>query len=134
MAWSRSADGRYYVAEVLSASDEAVRVRFLQGSEVVLTPAEVRPCALVPGRRVVCDWPMWGTWTCTVVAYDPGRQRLKLSDGWGSTTELPLSEVWLAPSRTDSMAARRRMSALLLGAGAAAGAAIGSILTVLLLR
>ncbi len=134
MAWARSADGRYYLADVVAASDAEVRVRFLQGSEVVLTPAEVRPAAIAPGQRVVCEWPNWGKWTCTVVAYDAGRQRIKLSDGWGSTTELPVSEVWLAPSRTDSAAARRRTYALLLGAGAAAGGVIGSIITALLLR
>jgi len=134
MTWARSADGKYYVAEVLSTSEEGVRVRFLRGSELVLTPAELRPCAFVPGQRVVCNWPMWGPWTCSVVAFDAARQRVKLSDGWGSTRAFPVSEVWLAPSKTDSRTARRRAYTLLLGAGAAAGAVIGSIITGLLMR
>lgn len=134
MTWARSADGKYYVAEVLSVADQGVRVKFLRGSEVALTAAELRPCAFVPGQRVVCNWPMWGPWTCTVIAYDAARQRLKLSDGWGSSRAFPVSEVWLAPSKTDSAAARRRVYTMLLGAGAAAGAVIGSIITAMLLR
>lgn len=134
LAWARAADGRYYAAEVLAISEESTQVRFLRGSEHRLTPDEVRPCAFIPGERVVCNWPMWGPWTCTVVTYDSVKQRVKLSDGWGYTKSFPVSEVWLAPAKADSRSTRRRVYAMLLGAGAAAGALIGSIITAMVLR
>lgn len=133
LTWARSADGRYYVAEVLSTSKESARVRFLRGSEHELGLEDLRPCVLIPGERVVCDWPMWGPWTCTVVAYNADKQRVKLSDGWGYTKSFAVGEVWLAP-KTDPRSSRKRMYVTLLGAGAAAGALIGSILTALVLR
>jgi hypothetical protein len=76
---------------------------------------------------------MWGPWTCTVVAYDAAKQRVKLSDGWGYTRTFPVSEVWLAPAKADPRTTGRRVSAILLGVGAAAGALLGSIVTALLM-
>lgn len=128
LAWARSADGRSYVAEVLTVSEDGARVRFLRGGEHDLPLDALRPCAFIPGARVTCDWPMWGPWTCTVVAYDAAKQRVKLSDGWGSTRSFPVSEVWVAAAKPDTRAARRRVYATLLGAGAA-GALLGSIIT-----
>ena len=133
LTWARSADGKYYVAEVLATSEEGIHVRFLRGSEHRLALDELRRCALIPGERVVCNWPGWGRWTCTVVAYDSETRQIELSDGWGSTETLSVSEVWLAPAKTNSRAARRRTYATLLAAGAAAGALIGSIVTALLM-
>ncbi|MFN2399515.1 MAG: hypothetical protein ABR543_12885 [Gemmatimonadaceae bacterium] len=133
LTWAPSADGKFYVAEVLSTSGEGARVRFLRGSEHHLTLDELRPCAFIPGERVVCHWPMWGPWTCTVIAYDSVKQRVKLSDGWGSTKTFPVSEVWLAPTKADPRSARKRVYATLLGAGAAAGGLICSIITALLM-
>jgi hypothetical protein len=134
LAWARSADGKSYVAEVLSTSEEGARVRFLRGSEHRLTLDELRPCAFIPGERVACHWPMWGPWNCTVVAYDAAKQRVKLSDGWGYTKTFPVSEVWLAPAKADPRAGGWRAYAILLGVGAAAGALVGSIITALLVR
>ncbi len=134
LAWARSADGKFYVAEVLSLSEEGARVRFLRGSEHRLGLDEVRPCAFIPGERVACNWPMWGPWTCTVVGYDAAKQRVRLSDGWGSTKSFPVSDVWLASAKADPGGARRRIYATLLSAGAAAGALIGAIVTALVLR
>jgi hypothetical protein len=134
LAWARSADGKFHVAEVLSISNEGTRVRFLRGSEHRLPADDVRPCALIPGARVVCHWPMWGPWTCTVIGYEADKQQVKLSDGWGDAKVFPLAEVWLAPVKAHSGAARRRVSATLLGAGGAVGALLGSIITALLMR
>ncbi|MFN0179604.1 MAG: tudor domain-containing protein [Gemmatimonadales bacterium] len=134
LTWARSADGKFYVAEVLSTSEEGTRVRFLRGSEHRLALDELRPCAFIPGERVACHWPMWGPWTCTVIGYDSAKQRVKLSDGWGYTKTFPLSEVWLARTVADPRAGRKRVYATLLGAGAAVGALIGSIITALLMR
>ena len=133
LAWARSVDGKFYVAEVAAVSEAGARVRFLRGSEHELPLGDLRPCAFVPGERIVCHWPMWGPWTCTVIGYDAERRRVKLSDNWGSAKSFPIAEVWLARARGDNGAARRRISVRLIGFGMAAGAAIGSIITALLM-
>jgi hypothetical protein len=134
LVWARSVDEKFYPAEVVAVREDGVRVRFLRGSEHDVTPDQLRPCSIVPGERVVVHWPWWGPWTCTVLAYDATKQRVKLTDGWGYTKSFPLSEVWLAPARADPAAARKRVYATLLGAGAGVGAILGSIITALLMR
>ena len=132
MVFAKSADGNSYVAEVLSVSSDGARVRFLRGSEHTVTMDQLRPCAFLPGERVVVDWPWWGPWTCSVIAYDAAKQRLKVSDGWGSTRTFKVAEVWVAPRKVG--ASRMRVVVTLLGAGAGLGAIIGSIITALLMR
>jgi hypothetical protein len=135
LTFARSADRKFYVAEVLSISTEGVRVRFLRGSELLVTPDQLRPCAFIPGERVVCNWPWWGPWTCTVVTYDAVKQRVKLSDGWGDTKTFPVEEVWLAPARKgENSGTRTRVYATLIGVGAGVGALVASIITALLMR
>ncbi len=135
LAFATSADGRSYVAEVLSIDADGARVRFLRGSEHLVTPDQLRPCSLVPGERVVCDWPWWGPWTCTVVRYDAVSQQVELSDGWGSTHACSLAEIWLAaPRNVGGARAARRRGLLLLATGAGVGALLGSIITALLMR
>lgn len=133
LTWARSADGKFYVARVQAASDAGVRVKFLSGGEQSLTLDALRPCAFVPGERVDCNWPMWGTWTGTVVTYDAEKERVRLSDGWGSTRTFPISEVWLPAAKADFRRGRQRVVAILLGVGAAVGALIGAIVTALIL-
>lgn len=132
LVFAQSADGKYYVAEVVSASGDSLRVKYLRGSEHTVTPEQVRPCAFLPGEKVVANWPWWGPWTCTVISYDAARQRVKLSDGWGSTKSFPIAEVW--QSGWKAWSGRLRMSATWLGIGAAVGALVGSVLTAALLR
>jgi hypothetical protein len=133
LTWARSADGKFYVARVVSASDQDARVRFLRGTEHLVGLDQLRRCAFIPGERVACNWPMWGPWVCTVVAYDPETQHVKLNDGWGYTKGFPISEVWLAPPKAE-IRARRRVYLTLLAAGAGVGALVGSVITTLLLR
>jgi hypothetical protein len=130
LVWARSADGKFYVAEVTTIAEHSAAVRFLNGSEVELGLDALRPCAFVPGERVACNWPMWGPWTCTVVSYDATKRRVKLSDGWGSTRQFPIGDVWLAPPANPKVA---RARVKWLAAGATIGAVVGSILTALLL-
>jgi hypothetical protein len=134
LAWAASADGKSYVAEVLSTSNSGARVRFLHGSEHELTLDQIRPCVLIPGERVVCDWPWWGPWTCTVMSYDSARQVVKVNDGSGYTKTFPIAEIWQAPRKTHASKARARVYATLIGVGAAAGAIIGSVVTALVMR
>ena len=131
ITWTRSADGKAYVAEVLEVFQGGARVRFLRGGEHRVTLDELRPCAFIPGERIACDWPNWGPWTCTVLAYDAVARRVELSDGWGYTKTFPIAEVWLPAAKPEARPRRRVYS--LLAAGAAAGALIGSIITMLLM-
>lgn len=133
MAFARSADGKFYVAEVLSMSSDTARVRFIKGSEHTVTPDQLRPCRLIPGERVVVHWPWWGPWTCTVMSYDAEKRKVKVNDGWGETKTFPVSEVWLPPQH-DTVVKRTRMTMMLLCSGAGLGAIIGSIITALLMR
>jgi hypothetical protein len=134
LAWARSADGKFYVAEVVAASDDGVRVRFLRGSEHTVMLDELRPCAFIPGQRVTCNWPWWGPWTCSVVGYDPATQQVNLNDGWGYTKTFPVSEVWLPPEKARRGSGRNRVYLTLAGVGAGVGALIGSLITALVMR
>jgi hypothetical protein len=134
LVFAHSTNGRYYAAEVLGVEEGAIQVRFLRGSQHRIAMDEFRPASLVPGAKVVCDWPWWGAWTCSIISFDSARQRVKVSDGWGYTRSFPLAEVWLPPRRAeqDALEARKRVYAKLLGVGAALGAVFGSLLTLLL--
>jgi hypothetical protein len=133
LVFAQSADDKYYVAEVLSASPDSARVRYLRGSEHTVTLDRLRPCAFLPGSRVTCHWPWWGPWTCTVISYDAAKQRVKLSDGWGATKTFNVSDVWIEPPRKSALANRRRIYITLLGWGAGVGAVVGYALTRLLI-
>lgn len=135
LAFVRSADGKYYPAEILATERDRVSVRFLSGGEATVAPEDLRTGSLLPGARIMVPWPYWGPWNVAVVSYDAAERRVKVSDGWNTRT-FRLSDVWLeapkaarAPGR-----ARRRLYAALLGAGATFGAIIGSALTALLMR
>ena len=132
LAFAKSADDKLYVAEVLSLAEDHVRVRFLRGGEHMVARAELRPCSFLPGERVVCPWPGWGPWTCTVVSYDAAQRRIKATDGW-YTRSFSIQDVWIAPAKPAS-ARKARVSAALIGVGVTVGAALGSIITALLLR
>ena len=132
LVFAQSADGKYYVAEVVSVSSNDVRVRYVRGSEHTVTPDELRPAAFLPGEKVVANWPWWGPWTCTVISYDAARQKVKLTDGWGYTKTFPISEVWQSGRKPWS--GRMRIAVTWLGVGVGLGAAVGATLTALLLR
>ena len=132
LVFAQSADGKYYVAEVVSVSTNDVRVRYLRGSEHTVTPEELRPAAFLPGEKVVANWPWWGPWTCTVISYDAARQKVKLTDGWGYTKSFPISEVWQSGRKPWS--GRLRIAVTWLSVGIGLGAAAGATLVGLLLR
>lgn len=135
LVFAKSADEKYFVAEVLSAlAAGVVRVRFLRGSDHEVTLDHLRPGAFLPGQRVVVNWPWWGPWTCTVISYDASKRRIKVTDGWGTTKTFPISEVWVDAVRKQSGGNRMRVYLTLLGSGAAFGSLIGSALTWLLTR
>jgi hypothetical protein len=127
----KSSDGKFYVADVLGADGDRLRVEFLRGGEQLVAADEVRPCSFLPGDRVTVDWPMWGVYTCTVVSYDEHYETVTLSDGW-SEEVFDLEKVWLEPPKTrDAMRLARLRNVVLIFLG---GAAIGSIATFFLMR
>ena len=130
LVFAQSADGKYYVAEVVSATSDSVRVRYVRGSEHTVTPDQLRPCAFLPGEKVVANWPWWGPWTCTVISYDAARQKVKLSDGWGYTKSFPIAEVW--QSGRKAWSGRLRIAATWLSVGVGLGAILGATLMRLL--
>ncbi len=134
LVFARSANDKFYAAEVIAVGADGVRVRYLRGSEHVVEPDQVRPASLIPGERIIVDWPWWGPWTCSVISFDAARERVKVSDGWGSTRSFPLAEVWLPASRKADERGRnrRRVYATLLGVGAVLGALLGAAATLLL--
>lgn len=127
LAYVQSADGNFYAATVLAVDANGARVRFLRGSEHSVTLDQVRPFSMIPGERVVVNWPWWGPWTCTVVAYDAAKQRVKLYDGWGEKKVFPVAEVWQAPQRPGEGNTRTRVYTTLLTVGASLGAVIGAL-------
>jgi hypothetical protein len=127
----KSSDGKYYVADVLGADGDQLRVEFLRGGERLVAAEEVRPCSFLPGDRVTVDWPMWGVYTCTVVSYDEHYETVTLSDGW-SEEVFDIDKVWLEPPKSrDAMRLARLRNVVLIFLG---GAAIGSIVTFFLTR
>ena len=132
LVFAQSADGKFYVAEVVSSAADSARVRFLRGSEHSVTSEQLRPCAFLPGEKVIANWPWWGPWTCTVISYDAAKQKVKLTDGWGYTKSFPISEVW--QSGRKPWGGRLRIAVTWLGVGVALGAAVGGSIAALLLR
>lgn len=134
LAFAQSADGKFYVVQVLESSADEVRVKFLKGSEHTVTPDQLRPATFLPGEKVMVHWPWWGPWNCSVISYDAEAHKVKVTDGWGETKTFPIAEVWRNSPRLPSAARMRtRISLTLLGAGAGIGVLVGSILTALLL-
>jgi hypothetical protein len=130
MVWARSADGQYYIADVLASTDAEAHVRFLRGGESRVALDAIRGAALLPGERVMVEWPRWGAYQCSVVSYDEMHQEVKLSDGWFTKT-FPISDVWITPPRAVSPGRRSGVAWIVAGSGTI-GALIGAALTALL--
>ena len=137
LVFARSSNGRFYAAEILETRDDGIRVSFLGGGQHTLGMDDLRPATLLPGERVVCPWPDWGFWTCTIITYDAQRQKVRVSDNWGSEHTFDLSEVFLTP-RQDQQSGFGKLMAkvswLALTGAALAGGAIGSAITWFLTR
>jgi hypothetical protein len=126
-----SSEGRYHPARVLSQSPNGIRVQFMMGSEADIAIDQVRPLSLVPGERVYVQWPAWGKWLCTVMAYDEPTQTVKLSDRWGSEQLFKVAEIWLEPpGERPSGVGYITMMTL----SATIGVAVGALATLFFLR
>lgn len=126
--FAKSANNKYHVATVTARGPGGMRVKYLSGGEQTIPSDEVRPFVLVPGERVSVDWPMWGPWSCEVMAYDEPNGRVTLSDRWGSEKSFPISDVWIEPPSTSS-AWGYALWFLLMGGGALIGGILSTIIT-----
>src|SRR5688572_7912501 len=127
--FARSADGNFYPAEVRSVSSTDARVWFLRGGEHTVALDQVRPFALIPGEKIVVNWPHWGAWPVTVLSYDAERQKVEVSDGW-SEEIFPVAEIWLAPPKKPGNSRARFYRVVAVSGGI--GAILGAIATALL--
>lgn len=134
LAYARSVDGREYVAEVLEADRDWLRVRFLNGGEQSVRSDQVRPASFPPGERVTCPWPGWGWWPCTVLSYDRDRRSVRVTDNWGANKTFALSDIRIDPPRARRAFGRTRLVLTVLAVGAATGGLLGALTTWLLMR
>lgn len=136
LVFAKSTDGKFYASEIVDLSRTSPRVRFLNGSEASINADDIRPLVMSPGTKVICKWPSWGDWTCTVIRYDASAASVRVSDGWGSEKTFPLAEVQLETKQFEpKKPGQAKQVALQAALALAAGAGIaGSVLTWLLLR
>ena len=137
LIFAQSTDGKHYVAEALSGDHRETRVRFLKGGEHSVPTANTRPASFLPGERVVCPWPFWGWWTCTVISYDAPKKKIKVTDGWGEYQTFSIKDVHIIPPRpAKARPPMGRLKALIwtYALGAVSGGAIGAWITWLLTR
>jgi hypothetical protein len=90
--FARSGDGHMYVAEVLDIKERGVQVRFVSGGEHTVAFDEVKPLTLLPGQKIMCDWPRWGWNSCRVTKFDAETATIRASDGW-KQRDFSLTEI-----------------------------------------
>lgn len=96
MVFARSADGHYYLAKVIEASENNCKIRYLSGGEADVSPLDMRVMALAPGLRVEIFSPSVGGWTGgTISQYNQDAQSLKVMS-WGSQENISLDAVRLS--------------------------------------
>jgi hypothetical protein len=133
--FARSNDGKFYVADVIETEPGGVHVEFLRGGEITVAADQLRRCQILPGDKLRVNWPWWGPYTGTVVSFDAKREMVTLSDGW-SEEVFELDQVWQEPPKTPAALRRERLRAAAIKALAVGGvgAAIGSLVTWLVMR
>jgi hypothetical protein len=133
-----SADGFWYVAELLSLTEHTAKVRFLEGGEHTCATSDVRPLSLIPGRKLQGDIKGWGWYGCLVVRHDPAKDRVEvIHDDWAPSKEwltmrkLRLTRDHVYPNRPKEKSAAEFTRGVLLrsvGVATAAGVLAGMVL------
>ena len=131
--FAKSADDKFYLATVVTASPDSYHLKFLRGGYATVPTSDVTSGQLLPGQRVICDWPHWGAWECTVVSVDESAGTIRASDGWMNTETFPMSEIRMSAPRARRPKSSRpsvdRVGGWLYAACAVAGGAVGSAIT-----
>lgn len=135
-----SADGYWYVAELLSTSDHTAKVRFLSSGEHTCALADLRPLGLIPGRKLQADVKDWGWYKCYVLRHDAEKNKVQVShDDWAPQQEwvnlrkLRLTKDHVHPKKTpdtreDTKGILARAMLLALGFGTVLGFFLDRIL------
>jgi len=133
IAYAKSADGHFYVVDVLSCDERTAKVRFIKGGEHTVPITDLRPCSFLPGQKLVAKWPFWGWWPGDVVSYNAGKKRVKVTDGWTEKT-FSLGDIRMQPPKAPRQNVHSRAYWFLFSLGALAGGGIGTLITWLLMR
>jgi hypothetical protein len=142
MVFAPSMDGFWYPAELLSITPHTAKVRFVSGGEHTCAAGDLRPLALVPGRKLQADVKGWGWYKSVVERYDPEGGKVHIvHDDWAGTKErVPLHKLRLAPEHAEparkeeldaAAAAKRAVQRATLLAGTV-GVGLGLLLSKLL--
>ncbi len=130
LIFAKGTQNRFFAAEVLEQNEQTYRVRFLNGGEHTVSFEDLRPLHLLPGEPLVCPWPNWGWWTCSVVRYDAEKLKVRVTDNMGSEKAFDLSQVYRAAPKT-----ALKISSFWMTVGLSLGSGIvGSLLTWLAMR
>ena len=99
LAFAPSADGHSYPAEILALTDHTASVRFVNGAEHTCARVDLRPLALVPGRKLQADIADWGWWGVVVEKFDAAKGKVHIvhDDWYGQKEVVPLHRLRLAP-------------------------------------
>ena len=131
LLFAKGPEGRFFPAEVLEQGEHSYRVRYLNGGEHAVRFEDLRPLTLLPGEKVVCPWPDWGFWTCSVVRFDAERRKVRVTDNWGSEKVFDLAQVYRQEPKPGMAEKTKWWLFSAIGVG---GGIVGSLLTWLAMR
>jgi hypothetical protein len=107
-----SVDGFWYPARIESVGQHTAAVQFVHGDGHTCALADLRPLALVPGRKLEVDWPHWGWCTVSVESYDSQTGTVTATDGW-SSKRFPMRKIRLPVNIASPLARKeRRLAAI----------------------
>jgi len=130
LCFAMSADGRSYVARILSLEADSAKVRFMSGGEVQLSVSQLRPLQLGPGHRLEYQSPSMKMWLTTdVVRYNADTQAVSFNY-WGTEETVPLDQVRL-PRTPKAEELTARATNIAIGIASALG---GGVLGALVMR
>jgi hypothetical protein len=125
--YAKSSDGFFYPATIEKIDAASVKVNFLGGGYANLSKLDLRPMTLMPGQKIMCPWPDWGWWNCTLVSYNSKTDEVEVTDGWSETNTFPLTSTRL--SKTDGMPKADLTAKITWWAAMIGGGVIGSAIT-----
>ncbi|MCC6443573.1 MAG: hypothetical protein IT210_08995 [Armatimonadetes bacterium] len=128
--FAKSADGAFYIADVLEVMENRARVRFLTGGDHALPLTDLRVFSILPGQKLQCYWAGWGWCTVRVERFDPEKGMVRVSDGLGYEKTLDLTLIRIRAEKSRSS----RSLAVLITRTAIGSALFGGFLGAILIR
>jgi hypothetical protein len=100
LVFAKSSDGRAYAAKVVSAGEDSVHVRFLNGGEARVGRHELQEASFSPGAQYEYHSPSYMMYLkSAVVRFDRDAMTVTFNY-WGTEETVPLSKVRTARPRT----------------------------------